>query len=582
LNLDQVVESITANRADYDLKPFFFTPLHDVEAVQYRHAVLRDLEKDAVFEAVRAFAQQMRSMREQLAQADKLHYQYQKGRWFLDAVGIYCHAVCALGEELAAQDLESSGLLGFREYLAGYLRSDAFSALASQTQALDDALARVRYSIHIKGSRVRVDGYQELPDYSQEVERIFAKFRQGAVQDYRARLPNWLDMNHVEAQVLDLVAQLHPDVFGTLDDYCARHRGYLDPKVGAFDREVQFYVVYLEFMERFKPAGLPFCYPRVSSESKKIHALQAFDIALANKLASETGSVVCNDFALEGSERILVVTGSNQGGKTAFARMFGQLHYLASLGCPVPGQEAALFLPDRVFTHFEKEEDLATLRGKLEDELVRIRQILGRATTSSFVVMNESFTSTTLNDALVLGTEVISRLVDLGLLGVYVTFVDELASLGPGTVSMVGTVVPDNPAMRTYKIVRRPADGQAIQAQKRIWRSFLSSPDSVLDWSVQVLELLVGALRRLRAVADEHAGSFHSEGFARFFAMLHQELDDEYLATVEGISRSSSSGVACCSAPSSARATKASATCSGKLPSPGAGCSGSRWPTGPG
>jgi DNA mismatch repair protein MutS len=458
------VESITASRADYNLKPFFYTPLRDVDAVRYRHTVLRDLEKDAVFESVRAFAQQMRSMREHLAQADKLHYKFQKERWFLDAVGIYCHAVSALADELAVLDVESSGLLAFRDYLTGYTRSDAFTALASETRALDDALAAVRYSIHIKGGRIRVDRYEDQPDYSQEVERTFAKFQQGAVQDYRVKLPNWLDMNHVEAQVLDLVAQLHPEVFGTLDDYCARHRGYLDPTVGAFDRQVQFYVAYLEFIERFKPAGLPFCFPLVSGDSKEIHALQAYDIALANKLAGETGSVVCNDFALQGPERIIVVTGPNQGGKTTFARMFGQLHYLASLGCPVPGQEAALFLPDRVFTHFEREEDLATLSGKLEDELLRVHEILQRATSSSIVVMNESFTSTTLRDALALGREVMKRLIDLDLLAVYVTFVDELASLGEQTVSMVSTVVPDNPAMRTYKVMRKPADGLAYAA----------------------------------------------------------------------------------------------------------------------
>src|SRR5713101_3634156 len=69
LNLDQVLASMTSGRDEYKVKPFFYAPLRDVTAVEYRHEILRDLEKEAVFASVGAFADRMRAMRGHLAQA---------------------------------------------------------------------------------------------------------------------------------------------------------------------------------------------------------------------------------------------------------------------------------------------------------------------------------------------------------------------------------------------------------------------------------------------------------------------------------------------------------------------------------
>lgn len=51
------------------------------------------------------------------------------------------------------------------------------------------------------------------------------------------------------------------------------------------------------------------------------------------------------------------------------------------------------------------------------------------------------------------------KIIDLDLLCVYVTFVEELSSMSEKIVSMVSTTFPDKPELRTYKVIRKPADG---------------------------------------------------------------------------------------------------------------------------
>lgn len=464
LNLDQVVSAIIAGRDEYDLAPFFYLPLPDVDAVAYRQEVMRDLEDDDLASSVEEFAEGMRTMRRQQALGQRLHHRLQRQAWLLEAIATYVGAVGALAFALPHEHPRSRGLRGLCAHLEGHVDSDEFHALARDVEHARTTLRQIEYLVRIDGSRVHVDHYRGERDYSAEIEASFAKFRQGDAKDYRKDFRSYEGMSHVEERVLELVARLNPDVFAELQRCCEMHADCVDPVLARFDREVQFYLACRDHARRLGESGFDLCYPQVSDASRQMYAEGTFDIALAGKLLDESAPIVPNSWRLDDPERIFVVSGPNQGGKTTFARMFGQLHHLASLGCKVPGSRAQLMLADHVFTHFERQEDLSDEHGKLEDDLARVHDMLARTTARSIVIMNESFSSTALQDARHLGERVLAQLIELRAPAVYVTFVDELASLDDAIVSMTSSVDAADPTVRTLKITRKAADGRAFAA----------------------------------------------------------------------------------------------------------------------
>jgi hypothetical protein len=462
LRLDHLVDALVRGREDYELSRYFYAPLHDEQQIRYRQEVLRDLRRPELRACVGSFAEKMRAMRDGLGQADLLRHPLQRQRWLLGSALDYLDAVRTLADGLgAAADVRSAGLLGVRAMLDDYRRSTPFVRLADDAARVTELLDAVEYCVTITGTKVTVSRCEGEDDYSRHVSGLFARFERHGANSYRSKFSGLPEANGVEAKVLDLVAKLFPKPFAALDRFCETHRDYAAEAVTNFDRELQFYLGFCAYIERLERRGLLFCFPEVSATRKEVHARAAFDIVLANKLAIEDSPVVCNDFELSGPERLFVVSGPNQGGKTTFARMFGQLHHLARLGLMVPAESARLFVCDEIFTHFERGENLADLHGALKDDLVRIHHVLGSATDRSVIIVNEIFGSTSLADARFLAGRILGEMLDLDVLGVCVTFIDELAGLSDKTVSLVSRTDADDPSSRTYRFERRPPDGLA-------------------------------------------------------------------------------------------------------------------------
>lgn len=464
LNLDQVEQALVRNHEDYRLEPYFRTMLADVGLVDYRHEVVRDLERDAVRRVIDEFADRMHRVRRLFDLAGAHMPFWERSRWYLDACLAYVDAARTLSEKLRAAAPESSGLLSLEAYLADYLASPAFGELADHADRVSTRLSQLRYNVWLRGDRVTVGPYDEESDWSQAIRATFDRFapvERASRRDRQAPSVEELGLDPIESRTLELVAQEFPEQFAELQEFVRHHPQVIDESLRRFDREVQFYVAWLDLIAPLRDAGLGVELPRVSDGSKGETVTTTFDLALALQLVPAKRPVVTNDLTLSGQERIWVITGPNNGGKTTMARTIGQLHYLAALGLPTPGRRGRLYLCDRVFTHFERREDPSALLGKLGEELARLNEDFAQVTPRSLVIMNEMFSSTASADALDLSLAILRRVDDLDALGVCVTFLDELSVFSPKAVSLVCGVDEDDPTVRTFKLVRRPADGLA-------------------------------------------------------------------------------------------------------------------------
>lgn len=71
------------------------------------------------------------------------------------------------------------------------------------------------------------------------------------------------------------------------------------------------------------------------------------------------------------------------------------------------------------------------------------------------------------------------------------------------------------------------------EVRRQWWSTSSAYPSSMLYGSVDLMEMSLKVLRKLRAVAEESAVGFESEGFKSLFAMVKTELSEEYLNQIK-------------------------------------------------
>ncbi len=103
-----------------------------------------------------------------------------------------------------------------------------------------------------------------------------------------------------------------------------------------------------------------------------------------------------------------------------------------------------------------------------------------------------------------------------------------------GTILNRQSILKD--CLKNASIVREIFDiiVETTKNKKTRYYGFYSRyPSSILYASIEVMQMLVGQLKKIKKLSETHAESFESEGFTNLFQMINNELTDEYFSCVQ-------------------------------------------------
>lgn len=444
LNLNQIAEDIFPIKDDEAYRKIFFEVPSELSLIVYRQDILKDLDQDVVFEAVKCLLEQLQLVQKLIGYKEEVTHEVQRIAYQLEAMTVYYEAIVRF-INLVEYSTASKGL----QLTIGYMKAlvNREKTIWEESESLYEKLKNIHYTMKVSHKEVSIAiTYDETADNKEQTNENNSK---------KASFFNQITYNNIEQQIGDYLLEQYATLFNKCKSWIENHKNFYDLIIEQSRKDLYFYFQVILYKKNLKEKGLFVTYPMVSKEaSLKLSGI--YDLALAGKLISPT--IITNNIELTKAEYGAWITGANQGGKTTYLRSLGQSIVLALQGLFVPASEAHIPLYQGICTHFSTEESSMLQNSKLQEELVSIKTLLKISCEGKWIyLMNELFSSTTSVDAFDLSQLLIERLLKQDHHVFCVTHVSSLADTCPQMISLVAEVLKDTPHTRTYIITRKLA-----------------------------------------------------------------------------------------------------------------------------
>ena len=163
--------------------------------------------------------------------------------------------------------------------------------------------------------------------------------------------------------------------------------------------------------------------PEIVNDEKHLLSVQQ----ARNPLLDTTNpDFVPNDITLDPSSRLLIITGPNSGGKTAYCKTVAQTQVLGQAGCYIPANSARLAPAEHIYYQVPDPGRLDAGMGRFGHELNRTREIFFNSTPRSLVMLDELSEGTTFEEKMTLSEYILKGFHKLGASTLLVTHNHEL------------------------------------------------------------------------------------------------------------------------------------------------------------
>ncbi|XP_031216322.1 DNA mismatch repair protein Msh3 isoform X2 [Mastomys coucha] len=141
-----------------------------------------------------------------------------------------------------------------------------------------------------------------------------------------------------------------------------------------------------------------YCRPTVQEEKKII--IKNGRHPMIDVLLGEQDQFVPNSTSLSDSERVMIITGPNMGGKSSYIKQVALVTIMAQIGSYVPAEEATIGIVDGIFTRMGAADDIYKGRSTFMEELADTAEIMRKASPQSLVILDELGRGTSTHDGI--------------------------------------------------------------------------------------------------------------------------------------------------------------------------------------